>query len=416
MCKVSQIVKFYCHIYKLLVILFLFSFSESIATNKNDIISKLSENGFENIKVKVEDARILIAYENRVFRFEVDALKEVLNIVVPLIDDREELILIPLNRKIPIIKFFSSLKNCREFLANNIDAEQFINEADIRMDVDKDFKLLADESEFNTSDFRFDLVIKPQMSFEFGPYSDPVLAQINLTPDIRTSFWKGMKFSYETIFPLWNEFGTRGDSIRTGMVTLNQTFRLPNAFFMSTTAGIFSGNRYGFDFETKKYFGNGNFSLGGNFGVTSYIDFSGMTRILYSTEFMITGLVSAEYRIEKYDLTLGLSIGHYLQKDNSLRVDINREFGEIEIGFFALRSFEGVSNGGFTLTVPLFPSHYWNPSFARLKVAENYSWSYVVKSNTNDLIGLRYNTGSRIYTFLEKLNPSFIKNRFTKNN
>lgn len=416
MCKVSQIVKFYCHIYKLLVILFLFSFSESIATNKNDIISKLSENGFENIKVKVEDARILIAYENRVFRFEVDALKEVLKLVVPLIDDREELILIPLNRKIPIIKFFSSLKNCREFLANNIDAEQFINEADIRMDVDKDFKLLFDESEFNSSDFRFDLVLKPQMSFEFGPYSDPVLAQINLAPDIRTGFWKGMKFSYETIFPLWNEFGSRGDSIRTGMVTLNQTFRLPNALFISTTAGIFSGNRYGFDFETKKYFGNGNFSLGGNFGVTSYIDFSGMTRILYSSEFMVTGSVSAEYRIEKYDLTLGASIGHYLQKDNSLRVDINREFGEIEIGFFALRSFKGVSNGGFTLTVPLFPSQYWNPSFVRLKVAENYSWSYVVKSNTNDLIGLRYNTGSRIYTFLEKLNPSFIKNRFTKIN
>lgn len=415
MCKVSQIVKFYCHIYKLLVILFLFSFSESIATNKNDIISKLSENGFENIKVKVEDARILIAYENRVFRFEVDALKEVLKLVVPLIDDREELILIPLNRKIPIIKFFSSLKNCREFLANNINAEQFINEADIRMDVDKDFSLFADEPEFNTSDFRFDLVLKPQMSFEFGPYSDPVLAQINLTPDIRTGFWKGMKFSYETIFPLWNEFGSRGDSIRTGMVTLNQTFRLPYALFISTTAGIFSGNRYGFDFETKKYFGNGNFSLGGNFGVTSYIDFSGMTRILYSDQFLVTGSVSAEYRIEKYDLTLGLSIGHYLQKDNSLRVDINREFGEIEIGFFAIRSFEGVSNGGFTLTVPLFPSKYWNPSLARVKVAENYSWSYVVKSNTADLIGMRYHTGNRIAAFLDKLNPSFIKNRFIKN-
>ncbi|MFA7420049.1 MAG: YjbH domain-containing protein [Melioribacteraceae bacterium] len=408
--------KFYSHIYKLLVILFLFSFSESIATNKNDIISKLSENGFENIKVKIEDSKILIAYENRVFRFEVDALKEVLKLVVPLIDDREELILIPLNRKIPIIKFFSSLKNCREFLANNINAEQFVNDADIRMDVDKDFKLLVDESEFNTTDFRFDLVIKPQMSFEFGPYSDPVLAQINLAPDIRTSFWRGMKFSYETIFPLWNEFGTRGDSIRTGMVTLNQTFRLPNAFFISATAGIFSGNRYGFDFETKKYFGNGNFSLGGNFGVTSYIDFSGMTRILYSTEFMVTGSVNAEYRIEKYDLTLGAGIGHYLHKDNSIRVDINREFGEIEIGFFALRSFKGVSNGGFTLTVPLFPSQYWNPSFVRLKVAENYSWSYVVKSNTNDLIGLRYNTGSRINTYLEKLNPSFIKNRFSKIN
>lgn len=138
--------------------------------------------------------------------------------------------------------------------------------------------------------------------------------------------------------------------------------------------------------------------------------------MLYSDQFLVTGSVGAEYRIEMYDLTIGISLGHYLQKDNSIRFDINREFGEIEIGFFAIRSLEGVTNGGFALTVPLFPSKYWNPSFLRLKIAENYSWSYVVKSNNNDLIGMRYNTGNRLNAFLEKLNPSFIKNRFNRIN
>lgn len=395
------------------IVLFVFALFNIVnATDKNLVISKLASNGFENIRVKLEDSRILIAYENRVYRFEVEALKEVLNIVVPLINDREELVLIPLNRKIPIVKFMSAMKNCKDFLSNKIDAKIFIEDADIRIDVDKDYKLLLEEQENNSSDFRFDLVLKPQFKFEFGPYSKPIIMQINLAPDIRTGFWKGMRLSYEEIIPVINEFGSRGDSIRTGMVTLNQTFRLPNAFFISTTAGIFSGNRYGFDFETRKYFGEGNFSLSGNFGVTSFIDFSGMRRVLYSDQFLVTGYVSAEYRIEKYDLTVAASVGKYLQNDNSLRFDINREFGEIEIGFFAIHSFEGVNNGGFTLTIPLFPSKYWSPSFVRLKVAENYSWSYTVKSNTNDLIGMRYNTGNRINGFIEKLNPSFIKNIF----
>lgn len=415
----SQFVKSVSYIYKIRLIssfLILFLVTNVFSTDKKVITAQLVENGFENIRIKIENARILIAYENRVYRFEVEALNEVIKIVVPLIDDREELILIPLNRKIPIIKFLSSIENCKAFLGNKINAQQFIEDSDIKLDVDREYNFLLDESEFNSSNLRFDLVIKPTMSFEFGPYSDPILAQINLTPDIRTGFWKGMRLSYETIFPLWNELGSRGDSIRTGMVTINQTFRLPKAFFISTTAGIFSGNRYGFDFEAKKYFGDGNFSLGANFGVTSYIDFSGMTRILYSNQFLFTGSFSTEFRVEKYDLTLGASIGRYLQKDNSIRFDINREFSEIEIGFFAIRSFEGVTNGGFTLTIPLFPSKYWNPSLLRLKVAENYSWSYVVKSNTNDLIGQRYNTGSRINTFLEKLNPSFVKNTFRKIN
>lgn len=396
--------------------LLLFSFGSIKATEKSTLISKLIENGFENLRINIDERRVLIAYENRVFRFEVDALNEILRIVVPLINDREELVLIPLNRKIPIIKFTSALKNCRDFFENKIDAKTFIEDADIRIDVDRDFRLLLDEKEHNSSDYRLDFVIKPQFNFEFGPYSNPIIAQINLAPDLRTSFWKGMRLSYEEIIPLYNEFGSRGDSVRTGMVTLNQTFRLPNALYISASTGIFSNNRYGFDFETRKYFGNGNFCLNGNFGITSYIDFSGLSRVLYSDQFLVTGSVGAEYRIEMYDLTIGISLGHYLQKDNSIRFDINREFGEIEIGFFAIRSLEGVTNGGFALTVPLFPSKYWNPSFLRLKVAENYSWSYVVKSNNNDLIGMRYNTGNRLNAFLEKLNPSFIKNRFNRIN
>lgn len=396
-------------------VLFFFGFfNNHFATEKNVIISKLIEHGFENIRIKLADSRILIAYENRVYRFEVEALNEILKIVVPLINDREELVLIPLNRKIPIVKFSSALKNCRDFLDKKIDAKKFIENSDIRLNTDKDYKLLLDERENNSSNFKFDLVLKPQFKFEFGPYSKPIIAQINLAPDIRTDFWKGMKLSYEQIIPLYNEFGTRGDSIRTGMVTLNQTFRLQNALYISTTAGIFSNNRYGFDFETRKYFVDGNFSLSGNIGVTSFVDFSGLTRVLYSDQFLVTGSLGAEYRIQKYDLTIGVSAGHYLQKDNSLRFDINREFGEIEIGFFAIRSLGRVTNGGFTLTIPLFPSKYWRPSFVRLKTAENYSWSYVVKSNTNDLIGMRYNTGNRINAFIEKLNSSFIRNRFNK--
>lgn len=413
----SLIVKLRCYIYKVRLIFFLVAFFslKASATDKLTIITKLQESGFENLRLKIENSRVTIAYENRVYRFEVDALEKVIELVVPLINDREELVLIPLNRKIPIIKFLSSIKNCNAFINHSISAKQFIEDSDIKMDVDKEYNTLFDEAEHNSSNFRFDLVVKPQLSFEFGPYTDPVLAQINLVPDLRTSFWKGMRFSYEAIFPLWNEFGSRGDSIRTGMITLNQTYRFPKAFFVSATAGIFSGNRYGFDLEVRKFFSNGNFSIGGNIGTTSYIDFSGMTKILYSDQFIVTGSVNLEYRVSKYDLTLGLSLGRYLQKDNSLRFDINREFGEIEIGFFAIRSFEGVSNGGLTLTIPLFPSKYWNPSFIRLKTAENYSWSYVVKSNTYDLIGMRYHTGNRINAFIEKLNPSFIENRFLQN-
>ena len=100
--------------------------------------------------------------------------------------------------------------------------------------------------------------------------------------------------------------------------------------------------------------------------------------------------------------------------DNSIRFDINREFGEVEIGFFAVRSKSGVSNGGINISIPIFPSKYWKPDFLRVRPAEYFTWSYLVRSNTPDLIGLRYNTGNRLNIFMKKLIPSFIKNSFRK--
>ena len=47
-----------------------------------------------------------------------------------------------------------------------------------------------------------------------------------------------MNFNYELIVPLVNEFGTRGDSVRPGIVTLNQVFRFPNNYFVSTSFGF----------------------------------------------------------------------------------------------------------------------------------------------------------------------------------
>jgi len=160
---------------------------------------------------------------------------------------------------------------------------------------------------------------------------------------------------------------------------------------------------------------NGDMILNLNLGTTSIASFSGMTKLYYYDAFKITGSASIEYRIPAYDLTLGITAGKFLMGDESFRFDINREFNEIEIGFFAIRSRDGISNGGINISIPLFPSHYWKPAAVRLKSDEIFYWSYLVKSDSDQLIGLRYNTGSRLGIYNKKLNPSFIRNIFSRN-
>lgn len=396
--------------------LFVFFFANTFfCQGQISIIKKnLSEKGFENLLVNSFEKRVVVAYENRVFRFELEAIKEIIDLVVPLISDAEELTLIPLNRKIPIILLTLKTAEYEKFKKGEIDAESFVNSLDITNDVDIQFNKLNQKEEENSSNFKFDLVINPSIKYQLGAFNKPFRGYFSLDPDLRSGFWKGMQIKYEEVIPLFNEFGTRDDSVHTGSVTLNQTFRLPNNLFLSSTLGVFTNDRYGFDLEFKKYFMNGDISFGGNFGFTSYISFSGLNRILYNDKFIFTGNLNSEYRIQKYDLTLGLSMGKYLLDDNTIRFDINREFGEIEIGFFAMRSFGGISNGGVILTVPLFPSKYWNPSTIRPRITETYTLSYLVTADLKDQIGKRYNSGNRINSFIKKLNPGFIKRSLLK--
>jgi hypothetical protein len=424
MCERSRTLISISYIYKqkliLLLIIIFFSYSLCSASDngskKEELLKVLIEKGFENICVKVEEDRVVIAFENRVYRFDVEAIKEALKIVMPVLNDNQKIILILENRKIPIIVIEAQVSDCKDFFASKISGNVFADKLKIEFDTDEIYDEIKNEKLENSSSMKFDLALKPLVNFVFGPYEHPVISQVNIVPELKTNWWKGVQFNYELIVPIVNEFTPREDSVRAGVVSLNQVFRLPNSFFVSTSVGFFTQNRYGFDLEARKYFQNGDMNLGFNFGYTSIAYFSGMSKLFYNDIFKWTGSLSYELRIPKYDLTLGLMIGRFLLGDNSIRFDINREFDEVEIGFFAIKSTNGISNGGINITIPLFPSKYWKPDLVRIKPSENFSVSYLVRSESNRLIGLRYNTENRLDIYNKNLNPSFIKNLFRRDN
>jgi hypothetical protein len=376
-----------------------------------DILNKrLVDEGFENVIVMSIDSTLHVSYENRVYRFEVDAIRNVLELIAAELADYNRISLIVQNKNIPIVKMDISSNKVVEWLNKNISSSDFTDVLNISLNtlVERD-KLKESNNLKNSANMKFDFVLKPTYKFQFGIFSDPVLYQLNLAPHFDFNLWKGATLRYELTIPIHNDFAEREDSIRTTFLAFNQTCRLSNSFFLSASLGYFSQNRYGFDLEAKNYFDNGNLALSFNAGYTGFATFSGK-RLFYSDLYQWTGSVSIDYRIPVYDLTLSLSMGKYLLNDNTLRVDINREFGEIQIGFFALKSTSGVSNGGINISIPLYPSKYWKPKFVRFRTFENLSYSYLVKNDQNDLIGLRYNSGFRLIDFIERMNPGFIKN------
>lgn len=394
----------------------LFCYSEGYPQNDNNTspISKvLIENGYENLKIIISDGELLLAFENRVHRFEIYSIMNLIELIEPFFDNLKNLVLIPLNRKIPISKITIPVKTYRVFKADHSQKEIFINSIVIEENTDEVMKNFSGVQPENSSSYKFDMILKPSTQFEFGIYSQPVRYQLNINSDFRLNLWKGMNLDYEVIFPVHNDFYEREDSIRPGIITLNQTVRLPKSFYISSTIGFFTHNRFGFDLEALKSFNNGNINVGINLGYTALGYFSGF-KMLYNDNFTFTGNVYFNYRVESLDLTLGIMAGKFLFDDKTIRFDISREFGEIEIGFFALRSSEGISNGGVNITVPLWPGNYWNPGIFRVRPAENFGISYLVNTNTDKLIGSRYNTGNRLNIYNKKINSSFVKNYLNK--
>jgi hypothetical protein len=394
------------------LILISFFLLNSIVLSQFDLESRIkniiTDKGFENVRVKSDNQILFVEFENRLYRFEVTALFEILKIIKDDAGDFKNIFLLIKNKNIPIVEVKVEKSDLNDWLNNIITNSEFTELMNIRMIESENWDKIFDSSRVgNSSNFKFDIVLKPTYRFQFGIFSKPVLYQLNFAPHILFGLWKGMSGLYEITIPIHNDFSLREDSVRTSMIVLNQTYKLANSLFISASLGYFTLERYGFDLEARNYFMNGDMSIGLNLGYTGYASFT-MKKLYYSDLYQWNGSVDLSYRIPEYDLTLGLTAGKFLSNDNTIRFDIYREFGEIQIGFFAMRSTKGISNGGFSFSIPLFPSKYWKPALVRIRTTENLGYTYKVK--IADMIGLKYDTGFGINNFLEKMNPGFIKN------
>lgn len=398
------------NILSLILVLFLLVYS--VVLSQNDMESKLRKlityAGYENVQVKYLGGNLFIGFENRLYRFEITALLELFKLIKNDLENVNNLILLVKNKNIPILEIRVDKNDLLDWLNGVITNSEFSELMGIRVNEDEGTKEVLNGVELsNLSTYKFDFVLKPTYRFQFGIFSRPVLYQLNFAPHIEFSLWKGMSGLYEITIPIHNDFSPREDSVRTSMAVINQTFKLSNSIYISTSLGYFTLDRYGFDLESRWYSLNGDLSVGLNIGYTGYASFT-MKKIYYSNLYLWTGVVDFNYRIAEYDLTLGVSAGRYLSKDNTFRFDIYRNFGEIQIGFFAMRSTEGISNGGFSFSIPIFPAKHLKPRIFRIRTPDNLSYTYKVK--IADLIGLKYETGFTVNNFIKKMNPSFIKN------
>jgi hypothetical protein len=246
-----------------------------------------------------------------------------------------------------------------------------------------------------------------------GDYNDPLKTQINLAPELAVSLWPGMSLSAQLIIPLHNDLEEEGDYWRPGLLAFNQLLRFPQQTFASITLGYFTQQRYGAEVEVKKYLQNGKFSLGANVGYTGYASyFKGQWT--YSSLDFWTAFVNADYRWRRFDLILRATYGQFLYQDTGWRWDMIRQFQEVDIGFYGIKTQTG-TNLGFNFSIPIFPPKHFKGGTIRARTANYFPWEYRYwgfwRSGSS---GYRYGTGNSLDDFMKRLNPGYVKNRLLR--
>jgi hypothetical protein len=384
--------------------------SQTFEDDEVKSVEALKKHGFENLAACEDDTELVVTYENRIYRYEIRALHEVLDLIAGAVQSRKKLVLVPQSRGIPIVAV------CVDMSAGSPGSEMEKG-SDVRFSgmhaffgVERYWEKLRNHPRIRSSKLKLDVFVHPELHALFGSYINPVKTQINAAPSASTLLRKGMSVSVQWVVPIQNELGNEGDQDRPGLLALNQTVRCPAGLFISGTAGYFSEHRYGADLEIRKYWNNGRWTAGAEIGRTGFAAYYDDIWY-YSRMDRFTFWVDCGRRFESLNLTAGVTFGKFVYGDSGVRFDIARQFGEVRIGFFGLQT-SGGKNGGLCFTVPIFPQKRLTPGRIRVSPAWDFPWSYRYRGLPQ--YGIQYATGSRIGDLLEHFNPDLIETQYAK--
>lgn len=389
-------------------LLLLFTLTTAFAQVTPDSLSAiLTKKGFENIAVQQSGKDLYVFFEDRLYRWEPDGINEIFSRARASVKDSLRIHLIPMHDRTPLTMISGNSSSPYNYqIAFNTDSVKSI---------------LKQTRLKHSSLGKIDIILLPGIKVQFGNYDHPVEWQVSLSPILQTSLWKGMLFSARVFIPLHSELQqTEENQVRLGTVTINQLFRLPKNMFLNLTTGIFSYpnrisssvdyQRYGVNADLRKYFLNSNFCAGGYAGYTGQgrlsngiVDYWPLDRVTFG--------IYSEYREPKYNLTTRITAGKFLYDDYAVRLDFSRQFREVSVGFFALKSELGY-NGGFNFRIPIAPRRQFKPAPVRVSLARYFDWEY--SATTVHPSAVTIDTGYDLDEKMRFLNAGYLKKQLSE--
>ncbi len=356
---------------------------KGVAQTGEQTVDALVEMGFENVGWMEDGEERVYVLQNTAYRLQGVGIGKAVDVIQEMgLPEDKPCRIIVLDNNVPQISlYYHPIKGDTVSVAERRDWN-------VSYDLNGSWQKVRKVKKKNRSLFKVDVVVYPEFQFQNFKLSKMYDILLNISPAIEVSFWKGMKFTGQVIFPIVNEYGQRYRQIRPGFLTLSQTVRLPHRIFMSANVGFFNNFRWGVDVRAKHFFKDERFYVDARLAYTGRGWFEDWA-YYHGYKWTLTGHVGGSFYWPKYNTQFSLKAERFLMEEFGLRGEMVRHFRYASIGFYGLKVFgkeDAANNGfnaGFLFQINLPPYKYKRKGYIPRVVGGDF--------------GLRYNAGNELY-------------------
>ncbi|MBU1822136.1 MAG: YjbH domain-containing protein, partial [Bacteroidetes bacterium] len=258
--------------------------------------------------------------------------------------------------------------------------------------------------------YRFDFKIQPEFIANFGNFQRPVESRTSVLLQSQLYGWRGLVVHYGLLFPLVNHLDGRPDNIRPAPFYANQFLALGGPHFLSVSAGLFPSDAWGGNVQYQRMDLDGRWSWGLEAGLTGFYYYP-RGGIYYTRPDELLLLGNVAYRHPAHDLTVKLTAGQYPAGDRGARMDMIRQFTNVEVALYATKTGNGATVG-FNLAVPIPPGKIVQGRYVRLRTTEEFRWEYTYTRGYK--IGERYRLGYQLDERLRQYHRGYLSNQWRR--
>ena len=369
-----------------------------------NVVDSLVQMGFENVGCSEDDRERVYVLQNSAYRLQGVGIGKAVDVIQRMgMPEAKPCRIIVLNNNVPQISLY--------YKPTEVDSLQSVEEKDwkVSYDLDGAWDQVRKIKLKNSSLFKVDLVVYPQLAFKNLIINQIYQVLFQLSPAVEVSLWKGMKLTAQVKFPIHNDgYGHYEERIHPGHVTVSQRFRLPYNIFGKLTIGTFNVG-YGADLDLFYPFKDERFSMVGRLGYTG-IGYWDSFVYHYDTTMMWTWSIGGNFYWPRYNTQFTLKAERYLGKDIGVKFEMIRHFRYCSVGFYAMKGQEAKTNGGFRFQIALPPYKYkrYKNSWPRINTSANMG---IVYNANNEQMYYREYKPEASDNIMEKnsFNPYFIK-------